>query len=133
MTIHNLRTQMTIAIAEIIGWQIKPDGLPAGIPPEALPENQTVFDRLPIPQFTSSLDAMAVAEKWLHGTPEQYHRNMVVHRRWREYQHLILQRWGVSASAMARAWEFLQVMNPQFFTDEVRSTADRNRTALFEQ
>jgi hypothetical protein len=98
--------QINIAIAESCGWwdckmvSDDPMGRPKGV--------DNMF--LHLPDYCNDLNAMAEAEKCLRGTDEQYHTDVAIHRRWKEYQSFLIERYMASATARQRAEAFLKVL-----------------------
>jgi len=64
-----------------------------------------------VPNYPEDLNACHEMEQWLKGTLEQYHNDPVIHRRWKEYQYLLMKRFGASATAAQRCEYFLRVLN----------------------
>lgn len=62
------------------------------------------------PDILGDLNVMAQAEAILRGPEERLAKDAYYYRRWKEYQYLLMSRYGASATAMERAVVFCQII-----------------------
>ncbi len=106
--------EQRIALAEWDGWKYSPSAN-SSIKHEAVmawyrPGNPP-WHLEQLPDYLNDLNAVHELEMKMRGTLEQYHNDPVMHRRWKEYQYYLIQRYGASATAEERCEALLKTLN----------------------
>jgi hypothetical protein len=65
----------------------------------------------PLPNYLADLNAVHEVEMQLRGTDDQHYNDPIIYRRWKEYQHYILESYGVCATARQRCEAILKTLN----------------------
>lgn len=106
--------EQNLEIALVCGWRLPKRGERCGdfaigtgiFTPEGYP-----YWIKQIPDYVNDLNEMYDAEKVLRGTDEQYYNDVLVNRRWKEYQYFLMSKYGASATATQRSEAFLRILD----------------------